>query len=51
MIRGVGLGWGDENVRNMWTSENDPMILSSSPKILDGGQLTLAALAYTLGGC
>jgi len=34
-----------KNVRNMWTSEKDPMIRSSSPKILDGGQVTRAALA------
>lgn len=31
------------NVRNMCTSEKDPMILSSSPKILDGAHETRAA--------
>jgi hypothetical protein len=32
------------NVRNICTSEKDPVIRSSSPKILAGGQLTRAAL-------
>ena len=37
-----GFRW---DARNMWTSEKEPMIRSSSPKILEGGQVTRAALA------
>ncbi len=33
-----------ECVRNMWTSEKEPMILISSPKILEGAQETRSAL-------
>lgn len=45
----VSFNSNNRYLRNMYVSEKEPMMVISSPKILDGGHETLAELEYTLG--